>query len=251
MNPSDSAFEPNLLCQFFVDLVAEGVLPGLQRHLVRVLGQGVRQAAAHNLADAAVHLGGGLLVGLDLELGLAYLGHQFLDEADDLGVGFLGTTNGLQDNFLRHLVGAGLDHQDGVAGAADNHAQGAVVAFLVSGVDGVLPVPVGDTAGGHGPVEGNLRDGQRGRSAHHCHDFRRVFLVGGQHRQRNLDVVVQALGEQWADAAVGETGGEDAFLSGPALPPEEAAGDAAGGVQPLFVVNGQGQKVDVLGPGPV
>ena len=49
---------------------------------------------------------------------------------------------------------------------------------------------------------------------------------------------MQPFGEQGADGAVGEAGGEDAFLSGASLAAEKAAGDAAGGVEPFLVVYG-------------
>ena len=126
-----------------------------------------------------------------------------------------------------------------------------VVAFLVGRVDDVLPVAVGDAAGADGAVEGYLRDGQGRRRAHHGQHFRRILLVGGENRQRYLHVVVQTLGEQGTNGPVGEPGGEDAFLSGTAFAAEEAAGDAPGGVEPFFVVHGQGQKVNVLGAGAV
>ena len=75
-------------------------------------------------------------------------------------------------------------------------------------------------------------------------------MVGGKHRQGDLDVVVQALGEQRPDGPVRQPGGQDAVLSGAALPAEEASRNLAGGVETLLVVHGQGEEVDVLGPGP-
>ena len=221
---------------------------GLQGHLVQVLAEGVGEPGADDTTDTVVELLGGFLVGLDLELRLADLGHQFLDEADDFSVGLLGAPDGLEDDLLGHLVGAGFHHDDGITGAADDHAQSAVIALFVGGVDDVLAVPVGDAAGADGPVEGNLGDGQGSRCSDHGQDFRRVLLVCRQDCQGYLDVVVQALGEQRADGAVGQTGGENAFLSGTALAAEEAAWDAAGGVEPFFVVDGQGEEVDILGP---
>ena len=245
------ALGERLVAEFFRQLlrylVAQGVFLGLQRDLVRVFLERIGQAGAHNAADAAIQLRCGILVGFDLELGLPDLGHKFFDEADDFGVGLLGAADGLEDDLLGDLVGAGLHHDDGIAGAADDHTQGAVVALLVGGVDDVLAVAVGDAAGADRAFEGYLRDGQCRGCAHHRQDFRRVLLVGGEDCQGDLHVVVQALGEQGADGTVGEPGSEDALLPGAAFATEEAAGDAPGGVEPFFVVHGQGQKVYVLG----
>ena len=62
---------------------------------------------------------------------------------------------------------------------------------------------------------------------------------------------MQALGEQRANGAVREPGGEGALLPGAAFAAEEAAGDAARGIEPFFVVHGQGQEVYIFGPGAV
>ena len=70
--------------------------------------------------------------------------------------------DGFQDDFLGNLVGARFHHEDGIAGAADHHAQGAVAALLVGWVDDVLTIQVGDTAGSDWAVEGNLGYGQGG-----------------------------------------------------------------------------------------
>ncbi len=50
-------------------------------------------------------------------LGLPVLGDDLLLEADDFLVGLMGEANGFQGHILRHPLGAGLHHHDGVAGA--------------------------------------------------------------------------------------------------------------------------------------
>ena len=165
--------------QLFGHFVAQGVFAGFQGDFVQVFLQGVGEAGADDFADAVVQLLRRILVAFDCGFRLAGAGGQFLDEFDDLAVGFLGAADGFQDDLLGGFVAAGFDHNDGFAGAADDHAEGAVVAFLVGGVDEVLAVAVGDAAGADGAVEGDGGDGEGGGGADHSQDFRRVFLVGG------------------------------------------------------------------------
>ena len=66
--------------------------------------------------------------------------------------------DGFDDHFLGDLVGAGFNHQDSVAGAADHHAQSAFSALCVGGMQDVFAVQVGDPARSDGSVEWNLGD---------------------------------------------------------------------------------------------
>ena len=126
-----------------------------------------------------------------------------------------------------------------------------MIAFLVGGVDDVLAVDVGDAAGADGTLEGDLRNGKGSRRSHHGQHFRRVFLIGGEDGQGDLHVVVHSLGEQGSNGAVSEPGGEDTLLPWAAFAAEEAAGYSSGGVEPFFVVHGERQEVDILGPGAI
>ena len=76
-------------------------------------------------------------------------------------------------------------------------------------------------------------------------------MVGGEHGQGHLDVVMEPLGKHGANGPVGHPGGQDAVLPRATLPAEEAAGDLASGIEPFFVVHCERQKVHVLGAGPV
>ena len=51
------------------------------------------------------------------------------------------------------------------------------------------------------------------------------------------------LGQQRPDGPVGLAAGEGSRLAGAPLPPDEAARYFTGGVEPLLVVDGQGQEV--------
>ena len=59
----------------------------------------------------------------------------------------------------------------------------------------------------------------------------------------DLDLVAEALGKQRAERAVDEAAGQRLLLVGPALPLEEASGDASARVGPLAIFDGEGEEV--------
>ena len=70
--------------------------------------------------------------------------------------------------------------------------------------------------------------------------------VERHHGDDDLDLVAQTLLEGRAQRPVDEAAGEDRVLAGPALGPEEGAGDLARGVHPLLDVDRQGEEVEVV-----
>ena len=183
-----------------------------------------------------------------MNLGLvgAAFGHQLVDHLDGLDVAFVGQPDALQDYLFGDLNRTGLDHHDGVAIAGDDHVEVSGVAALEAGIDGVVAAVPGHAAGADGPFERNLADGQRGRGGNHAQRFGRMVFVHRQHGDDDLHLVVEPLGEQRPDAAVSQAGGKDGLGAGASLASEEAAGDLADGVEPLFKLHRQGQEVDPL-----
>ncbi len=70
----------------------------------------------------------------------------------------------------------------------------------------------------------------------------------GDHRRDDLRLVGVALGEERPAGAVDDPGGERLLLGEASLAPEEAARDAAGGVELLLVVDREREEVDALLP---
>ena len=228
------------------NLRLDGVQAGIPFALERVALQHLGDAAVDQGVNLLLALLGGRVVEVDFGLVGAAFRHQLVDHLDGLDVAFVGQPDALQDDLFGHFNGARLDHHDGVAVAGDDHVEVSGVAALEAGVDGVVVAVPGDAARADGPLEGDLADGQRGGGGDHAQRFRRMVFVHRQHGDDHLHLVVQPLGEQRADAAVSEAGGQDGLGSGASLAPEEAAGDLADGVEPLFELHGQGQKVDPL-----
>ncbi len=88
-----------------------------------------------------------------LELGLADLLHHLIDEGDLLLVLLMGLLDGLEHHGVWDLVGAGLDHDDLLAGGDDGHVQVGDLTLLAIGVDHQLAVH-----------QAHLQERPRGRS---------------------------------------------------------------------------------------
>src|SRR5215213_6598139 len=197
--------------------------------------EGVAEALADLTLDRLVHLRR-----LDLGLLLAGLLAQVvlrLAEPLDLGVR---DVERIEDLGLCDLVGARLDHQDGLFGAGHHEVERRLEQPLLVGVHeevalGVLP----DPHGAHGHREGDVGHHERGACAVHGEDVVGMLVVD-RHRDRDeLRVAVPALGEERAQWPVDHARGQGGLLAGPALAAEEAAGDLARGVHPLLYVDRQ------------
>ena len=73
-----------------------------------------------------------------------------------------------------------------------------------------------------------------------------VHLVGAEDGADDVDLVAEALRERGPQRAVDQPAGEDRLVRRLALPAEERAGDLAGGVRPLFDVDGEREEVGAL-----
>jgi hypothetical protein len=158
----------------------------------------------------------------------------------------MGDVQGVEDRRLGDLVGAGLDHEDGLLGARDNEVQRALEHPLLVGVhDEVALLVLADAHCADRERERDVRHHQRGAGAVHREDVVRVHVVD-RHRDRDqLGLSPPALGEERAQRAVDHARREGALLAGAALAAEEAAGDLARGVHALLDVDGQGEEIDV------
>ena len=217
--------------------------------LLAALAGGVRNevldAACKGLADGL----DGLLVGDGGGVVLLHGGGgggDFLDEGIDRGVRLHGDLHGLDNGFLGNLAGAGLDHHDGVLRAGDDEVEVAFGGLGEGGVDHVLAIDAADADAADGAVEGDVANAEGRAGADGDERVGLVLAVGGEGGGDDLDLVAEALGEERAQAAVGQAHGEDAIGGGAPFATGEAAGDLADGVEALFVIDGEGEEVDTL-----
>ncbi len=68
----------------------------------------------------------------------------------------------------------------------------------------------------------------------------------GENGGDNLSLVLEAIGEQWADRPVDQARGQRFLLGRPAFAFKKAARDLAGGVCLLLVVHGEGEEVETF-----
>src|SRR4051794_24957732 len=207
------------------------------RGVVELLAVGVLDL----LQQALVDLGSG-----DLELRLAdLLGELALDGAQLLDR-VVGDVERVEDLRLGDLVGARLDHQDGLLGAGHDEVEvGVVEEVLLLGVDDEVAVDLADAHRANRLRQRDLGDHQRRGGAVHREDVVGVLVIDAERNRDELRLEVPALGEERADGAVDHAGGEGALLAGAALTLEEGAGNLARGVHPLLDVDRQRKEVDI------
>ena len=148
-----------------------------------------------------------------------------------------------EHHVLGQLLRLRLDHQHRVLGAGDDQVELRLLELRRGRVEHVLAVDVADARGADRAVERNAGERQRRRDADHRRDVGIDFRIDRHDRRDDLDFVVEAVREQRPDRAVDQARGQHLLLRGPALALEEAAGNLAGGVGLLDVVDGEREEV--------
>ncbi len=225
-------------------LLLHGGKRGLARGLIGVV-DGRLEARLDEFGDGF----GQLLVfrGRDeLALGLASLRGQLTLHLDQLLDGLVALADRLDHRLFGQLLGAGLDHHHRLGGASHGEVEQAVLQLRLSRIDDDAAVNVADAHAADRAGEGNVGDGERRRGAQDAEDIGIVLHVCGEHGDDDLDIVAIALGEERANGAVDQTRGEDRVLGGAAFALDEAAGNLARGIEPLFDVDGEGEEIDAF-----
>ena len=241
---------------------------GLQRVELRLaLGlvghDGLAEAVLGERAHRVVHVVAEERLGLPRLLRDADGVHELLLELDHLGDRDLGGLEALGDRLLGRGGGAvgeqrprvvgrlALDHQDVdharlVAAAGDDDVERRLLGLLERGVHDPLAVDQGHADGADRTVERQTGEaGGDGRRVHRG-DVVRVLAVHAEHGDDDLDLVAVALPERRPQRTVDQPAGQDRRLGRAALPAEEAAGDLADRVHPLFDVDREREEVDPL-----
>ena len=214
---------------------------GVAVELVRVADDCV-EAVLRVVADGLLHL---LRDEEELRLALLFaaVGLDALLEFDEALDLLMAEQDGVEDDVLRQLVGAGLDHHDGVVGAGDGEVQRRYLALLFRRVDDEFIVDAADAHARNRSHERDVGDSQGARCADHGGEFRCVVLLDGEDGRDDLDVVAEALREQRANRAVDQARAEDGVARRAALTLDEAPRDLACCIHLLFVVDRQREEV--------
>ena len=185
-------------------------------------------------------------------LGLADGLAELLLDVDERLEGAMAEQDRLGHDGLGQELGARLDHHDRVARAGDDEVELRVGELAVGRVDDELAADATDPDGADRTRERDLADRQGGRRGDRADDVGLVLLVGREDRDDELDVVLVALGEERADRAVGQAGGQGGRLRRARLALDEAARDLARGVHPLLELDREREEVEAgAGVGPV
>ena len=216
--------------------VADGLVVGVHGDLELVVA-GSLELVEQVVVDVVV---------LVLELGLADLVLDALDERADLLELLMRLHQGVEHLLLGHFLRARLDHDDLVLGRAQGDVHLGDLALLGGRVDNGLAVHDADLAARDDVVERDVRDRNRDRSAQQRHDLGGVVIVVLQHGAHDGNVVSEILGEQRAHRAVDLAGSQDRLLGRTALAAHEAARDAAYRIQALLEVHREREKVDAV-----
>ena len=184
-----------------------------------------------------------------LTLGPADLALQVELQIDERLDGGMGEEDRLEHHVLAQFTDLALDHDHGVAGTGDHQVESGLLELTLARIEHVLAVDVADPGRGNGAGERDVGDHQRGGGAVHGQDVRIELLVGGEDGGDQLGLAGVAVRKERPQRPVDQPAGEHLFLARPAdLAPEIAAGDAAGGIHPLLIFDGQRQEAQVLGP---
>ncbi len=160
--------------------------------------------------------------------------------------GFVAEVQRFHHQGFGNFIGAALHHEDGVLGAGDAQIERAGIHLGCRGISHECAVDVADAHRADRSLERNVADGQRRRSAVDRQNVDLMFAVGRQRSDDHLHVVAEIGGEQRAQGPIGQAADQNAGFAGPAFAPEERAGNAARGVQALFVFHAQREKVDAF-----
>ena len=213
------------------------------RHLV-----GDRVGGAQILLDDAEHflLERGVVDDVELARLLGGLLGELDDRVDHRLEVPVAEHHGAEHDLLGQLLGFRLDHQHRVLGAGDDEVELALGHLVERRVEHVFVVDEADARGADRPHERRARQRQRRRRGDQREDVGIVFEIVRQRGDDHLRLVAPAIGEQRADRAVDQARDQRLLLGRPAFALEVAAGNAAGGVILLLVVDGQRQEVDAF-----
>ena len=151
--------------------------------------------------------------------------------------------DGSQHGVLIETFRLGFDHEHAFGGARHHEIELRVGELARGGIQYVLAVLVADAGCADRAEERHAGNRERRGGAEQRGDVGINLGVDGEHRSDDLHVVDESFGKQRPDGAIDQTRGERLLLGGTALALEEAAGNAAGGIGLLLIVDREGKEV--------
>jgi hypothetical protein len=151
--------------------------------------------------------------------------------------------HGAEHHVLGKLVRLGLHHHHALLRSGNDQIELGLLELRGGRIDHVLPVDVAHAAGADRPVERHARKRQRRRHREHRRNVGIHFGIQRHHLRHHLHLIEEPIREQRTDRAVDQAGGQRFLLGRSPLALEETAGNLAGGVGALRVVDRQREEV--------
>ena len=155
----------------------------------------------------------------------------------------MGELERLEENGLRDLLRAPLDHDDRVVGARDHDIELPLVELDEGRIRDEAAVLHADPHAAQDRPEGDVRERERERGPRDAEDVGRKLLVARQHAARDLHLVPERVGKERPDGPVDHARAERFLLAGTPLALEEAAGYLARGVEFLAVLDAEREEI--------
>ncbi len=154
--------------------------------------------------------------------------------------------HGAEHDLFGQLLGLRFDHHDGVLGAGDDEIELTLRHLIERRIEHVFIVDEGDAGAADRAHERRAGQRERRRRRDHGDDVGIVLLVVRQHGHGDLGVAAPAVGEQRTDRAIDQARGQRVLFGRTALALEVAAGNPAGRVVFLGVVDGERKEIDAF-----
>ena len=148
-----------------------------------------------------------------------------------------------QHDFFGEPGCLGLDHQNGVFRAGDDQLEIGVFERRTPRIQQVLAMREAHFRSTNRTRKRHTRNGQCRRSADHRRNVRIDVRVQRYDCRNDLDLVLEALGEERPYRPVDEAAYQRLFLAGTTFALEEATGDLARGIGLFLIINGQREEV--------
>ena len=152
--------------------------------------------------------------------------------------------HGAEHDLFGQLLRFRLDHQHGVLRAGDDEVELGLLHLVERRIEHVFAVAEADARGADRAHERRAGQRQRRRDRDHGDDVGIVLLIVREHGDDDLGVAAPAFGEQRTDRTIDQARGQRVLFRRAAFALEIAAGNAAGRVVFLGVIDGQRQEVD-------
>ena len=154
--------------------------------------------------------------------------------------------HGAEHDLFGQLFCFRFHHHDGVLRAGDDEVELAFRHLVERRIEHVFVVDEADAGAADRAHERRARKRQRRRGRDHRDDIGIVLLIVRQHGDGHLGVAAPAVGEQRTDRAIDQARGQRVLFGRTALALEVAAGNPAGRVVFLGVVDGERKEIDAF-----